>query len=256
MSKVSFSRVECWRQCPKKYYYRYVEGIRVEPELKPDNALILGSTMDRGIEKGYEEAEKYYFEQFPTRSEAMETELMKIHHWVPQVRKMLHDGRFQVKIETDDFIGFADYVEDNLLADFKYTSHPENYKDSAQLHVYASMMDPRPEYMCYVCVPKLFINKYKDGETKGEYKERMDRLRDWQYNDIVKFRQYIKEELEQMDIEVIHIDYDQDKVDEFWRDAEAMLQDRTFEIRKNDYCTYCDYKNLCKPPRKFKKKPI
>ena len=70
------------------------------------------------------------------------------------------------------------------------------------------------------------------------------------------YPQHAADTLRQMDIEVIHIDYDQEKVDEFWRDAEAMLQDRTFEIRKNDYCTYCDYKNLCKPPRKFKKKPI
>lgn len=228
MSKVSFSRVDCWKQCPRKYRYRYIDNIEVPPDFSPTNPLVLGSAMDTGIQFGYEEAEKYYLSQFPMPSNARETELMKMAYWIPKLQEKFHKGAFQVRIESDRFIGFADYIEDHgkLLVDFKYSNNAEHYAESPQIHVYASELPVRPEYMAYVLIPKTFIRQ-KNSETIEEFRER------------------VMGELEKMEIQLVWVDYDQEKVDRFWEDADAMWKDTTFEPIPNDNCKYCDYKDLC-----------
>lgn len=230
MTKVSFSRVDCWRDCPKKYKFRYIDKIPTEFDYSATNPLVLGSTIDLGIQKGYEEAEKYYWDQYHVATDEGMTELMKIHYWLPQLRGKFNKGEFQVKIISDRFIGYADYIEDGrLLIDFKYSNHTEKYAESAQLHVYASELPKRPDYMAYVCIPKTFIRQKKD-------------------EDLFQFRKRVMETLRGMEIQIVWIDYDQSKVDEFWADAEKMLNATEFEAKPNDNCKYCDYADLCQKP--------
>lgn len=225
--KVSFSRVDLWRQCPYKYKLRYIDGIPEEPDFSPTNARLLGSTLDLGIQKGYDEAEKYYWSQLPVASNAGYTELMKIEHWLPQLRSKFNKGRFQVRIQTDRFLGFADYIEDDrLLVDFKYSNAVEKYAESAQLHVYASELDPKPDYLAYVCIPKTSIRQRRD-------------------EDLREFRNRVQDTLDGMEIQTIWVDYDREKVEEFWSDAGEMLNATEFEPRRNDYCKWCDYAHLC-----------
>lgn len=258
MNRVSFSRVEAWKQCPRKYRYRYIEQIPTEPSYEADNPLILGSTLDLGIQKGYEEAEKYYWSQLPVATDDGVLELMKIEHWLKQLRPVYNKGEFQMRLLTDRFIGFADYVEDNLLVDFKYSNGVDKYAESAQLHVYASQMPKIPEHMAYVCVPKLFIGAYKDGESKEARAERVERLRQWKINDIQRYRKYVMDEINRLTIKTIWVEYDRDKVEQFWQDVDAMENDTEFEMCRSKLCSSCPYSHICDeeaPRRKRKVKP-
>lgn len=227
--KVSFSRVDCWRQCPRKYYYRYVEKIPQEPDYSATNPLILGSTLDKASQFGYEEAEKYYWSQYHVATDEGVTELMKIEYWTPKIQRLFDGAEFQHKIESDRFIGYADAIVGNTLYDLKYSNHAEHYAESAQLHLYASELTNRPDHMAYVCVPKTFI-------------------RQKQTEDIIQFRKRVIETLRGMEIKMVWVDYDQSKVDEFWKDADSMWKDKTFEAHPNDNCKYCEYAELCNKP--------
>lgn len=243
--KISWSRVELWRQCPFKFKCRYIDEIPEPPDYRPTNALLLGSTLDLGIQEGYESARAYYRSQLPRLCTEGETELIKIRHWLPQLRAKFNKGEFQVEIRQGDFIGYADYVEDGkLLVDFKYSNNTEYYRESGQIHVYASMMDPRPEYLAYVCIPKLRTEQPKP-KNLADVENRVT---------IEEYRKGILKELSLMEIEIIWVDYDQTKVDAFWRDAELMLNDTEFEARKNNYCRWCDYKGICPLKRKPRKR--
>ena len=244
--KISFSRVECWKDCPRKFRFRYIDKIPTEPDYSATNPLILGSTLDRGLEHGMEEAEKYYWSQYHVASDEGETELMKIEHWLKILRPKFKNGKFQTKIETDNFIGFADYIEDNLLVDLKYSNNTEKYADSPQIHVYASMLDPRPEYLGYVCVPKTGIRQKKFKPATGKKKK------DTPGEDIQDFRRRVMKELNDMEVQYIWVEYDPEKVDQFWKDAEAMQKDRTWDPNHGDGCKWCDYSHICEEMSKPK----
>lgn len=237
MTQVSFSRVDLWRQCPFKYKCRYIDMIPMKPNNSPTNPLLLGSTLDIGIQKGYEEAEKYYWSQRYVATDEGYTELMKIAHWLPQLRNTYRNGSFQEMIDNDRLKGFIDYLEDDLLVDFKYSNNVEKYAESAQVHVYASELDPRPRYLAYVCVPKVYLKKGDD-------------------EDILDYRRRVMTELRTKEISTVYVDYDQEKVDAFWRDAETMLNATEFEPTPNDWCKYCEYKHLCKKPRRLKSRSM
>ena len=244
--KVSFSRVDCWKQCPRKYKFKYIDQIETEPDYSATNPLVLGSTIDLGIQKGYEEAEKYYWSQYHVASDEGETELMKIEHWLKELRPKFNKGEFQVKIESDRFIGFADYIEDNILVDFKYSNNVEKYAESPQLHVYASELPTRPEYMAYVCIPKTSIRQkqFRPGKIDSKGKKK----KDVPGEDITDFRRRVMNELNQMEIKFVWVDYDQEKVDQFWKDAEDMKKDRVWEPAPDvNKCKWCDYNHICQP---------
>lgn len=258
MSRISVSRVELWKQCPRKYRYRYIDKIPTEPDYSADNPLVLGSTLDLGIQKGYEEAEEYYWSQLPVATDDGVLELMKIEHWLKQLRPIYNKGEFQMRMMTDRFIGFADYVENDLLVDFKYSNSVDKYAESAQLHVYASEMDKIPARMAYVCVPKLYLNAYKDGESKEERVARLELLRHWKMNDVHRYRKYVMDEIANMTIKTVWVEYDQNKVDQFWKDAEAMENDTELPMCRSKLCASCEYCKICDeeaPRRKRKVKP-
>lgn len=244
MSKVSFSRVECWRECPLKYKFRYMDQLPEKVDLSPSNPLILGKALDTGIEHGVDAGIDYYYKQYPVITDEHINWTIQLEHWIPKVREILNKGEFQVKLESDRFLGFIDYLEQPLIVDIKYSNHSDKYAASPQLSIYASELEERPQQLCYLCVPKSFIR-----QKKGE--------------DLHMFRRRLRETLQGMEIQRVWVDYDQDAVDRFWKDAELMKNATEFEPRENEYCDSCPYKAFCtkpivpeaEPKRKIKVKP-
>ena len=224
--RISHSRVDCWRQCPLKFKFKYIDEIPEEPDYTATNPLVLGSTLDRAVEFGMEKATEYYWDNYFVASDEGITELMKIEHWLPKIQDIFDGAELQVKIERDGFLGFADAIVGDTLYDLKYSNNAEKYAESDQLHLYASELPEKPKRMAYVCVPKTFIRQKKT-------------------EDIIQFRKRVMETLNGMEIKIVWVDYDQSKVDKFWQDAEAMKHDTTFARKENEYCKYCSYKELC-----------
>lgn len=52
--RYSYSRVDCFSQCPYKYKLRYIEKLQRIQIPTADNALLLGQALHTGIERGVE----------------------------------------------------------------------------------------------------------------------------------------------------------------------------------------------------------
>lgn len=243
--RISHSKVNLWRKCPRAYWFSYIQGLNREFDQSPSDPRILGSTMDVAIEEGMEKAEEYYWKHYSIATNEGYTELMKIGYWLPELKRLLEDAALQVRIESkhgdDDFIGFADAVVGSTLYDIKYSNNVDTYRESDQLHVYASELPMKPERMAYVCVPKDFSRQIRPKSGRKGKKDEPG-------EDIQEFRRRVLKNLKEKEIQFVWVDYDQSKVDKFWDDAEKMKTDTTWEPKPSESnCKWCDFNKICKP---------
>ena len=227
----SHSRVETFKNCPYKYKLRYIDELKTLPSDDPQNPLIIGSAMHLGIEKDVETAINWYYNQYPIITDLHVNEAIKLEKLIPKVKDILPKGQHEIKIETNDFIGFADLVTDNGdLYDFKYSNHIERYLESKQLHLYKHFRElncDKTNNLYYVFIPKLFIRQKK---TESLY----------------DFRKRLMEKLEEVEPKIIKIDFDESKIDEFYSDISDIETTKTFEKIENENCNYCEYHEYCK----------
>lgn len=227
----SHSRVETFKNCPYKYKLRYIDELKTLPSDDPQNPLIIGSAMHLGIEKDVETAINWYYNQYPIITDLHINEAIKLEKLIPKVKDILPKGQHEIKIETNDFIGFADLVTDNGdLYDFKYSNHIERYLESKQLHLYKYFRElncDKTNNLYYVFIPKLFIRQKK---TESLY----------------DFRKRLVERLEELQPKIIKIDFDESKIDEFYSDISDIETTKTFEKVENENCNYCEYHEYCK----------
>lgn len=226
----SYSRVETFKNCPYKYKLRYIDELKTLPSDDPQNPLIIGSAMHLGIEKDVETAINWYYNQYPIITDLHINEAIKLEKLIPKVKDILPKGQHEIKIETNDFIGFADLVTDNGdLYDFKYSNHIERYLESKQLHLYKHFRElncDKTNNLYYVFIPKLFIRQKK---TESLY----------------DFRKRLVEKLEEAEPKIVKIDYDENKIDEFYSDISDIETTETFEKVENEKCKFCEYHEYC-----------
>ena len=230
----SYSKVSLFEQCPMRYKFHYIDKVEVEEYPDEDNALILGSCMDTGLEHGVQVALDKYNEAFPYNTQKKEWETFKLQYWIERLGKHFEGGQFQIELKTDSFIGYADWFKDGHLVDFKYGNpkSADRYRESAQLHLYYNIMTQMGyeiKDMTYVIIPKVYIRQKKDESTKMFY----DRL---------------TETLDSIEPIQIHVEYDEKKVIHFGKSIEDI---RIANIH-NDFppivtklCDYCEYKSIC-----------
>ena len=230
----SYSKVNLFEPCPLKYKFNYITKPEVERFAEADDPLILGKSMDTGIELGYQAAEDYYRSQYPYVNQESETELTKLKYWIEKLQPMFSHGQFQIELAKDNFIGYADWYGDKTLIDFKYgnPNTASRYAQSAQLHLYNNIMTKlgyEIDKMYYMVIPKTKISKEDSESSKMFYDRLMDTL----------------ESLEPIEI---HVEYDESKVIKFGKSIEditmANIHD-DFPAKTSVLCRWCDYKKLC-----------
>lgn len=137
-TQYSYSRVDCFRQCPFKYKLRYIDKLKTLPNYDAANPLIVGTALHRGIETNVETAIKEYYASYPVITDDHINEAIKLEILIPKVKNLLPNGESEVKLECENFVGYIDYLcdsDDNILKDiydFKYTSNANRYSDSQQ----------------------------------------------------------------------------------------------------------------------------
>ena len=50
--RFSYSRIECFANCPYQYKLRYIDKLKTLPDQQADNALYLGTALHLGLETG------------------------------------------------------------------------------------------------------------------------------------------------------------------------------------------------------------
>ncbi|MGN0907943.1 MAG: AAA family ATPase [Bullifex sp.] len=236
--RLSFSKVECFGLCPYKWKLRYIDELKTLPEWDdPANPLIVGSALHHGIEQGEDAAIREYLDSFPVISDGHLEEVMKLRILIPKVRSLLSEtAEFEVTLDDEGrFIGYIDYLdrENSVLLDFKYTSEKNfnsKYIKSPQVHLYKWYLKKLTGFdvkkIGYVFVPKISIRQ-KKTET------------------IPIFRNRLSEELAKAEPKVVFVDYQDEKVDEFFAAAEEVKRAAEFPKNQSGFCDWCEYQDYC-----------
>lgn len=224
---------------------RYLQGITTIPATEPDNPLILGQAVHTGIEKSLEEAIREYCFSFPIITDEHINEIIKFETVIPLAKVAIPPGgQFEVEIKDDDFHGFIDYLvpatvfergvelPDTFdLYDFKYSNNVSGYKQSGQLHEYKYFFEKnnpgkKIRNMFFVFIPKVTIRQ-KKTET------------------LLEFRQRLKEALSGVEVKIVQIEFNIEKVIEFLFGIKAVNEETEFPQEKSYLCRYCEFQEYC-----------
>lgn len=236
--KLSFSKVDSFKQCPFKWKLKYIDKLETIPNWDdPANPLIIGTAIHHGIEQGVDEAVTEYLMSYPIITDGHLDEVMKLKALIPKVKELISDtAEFEVTLDDEGrFIGYIDYLdrENSILLDFKYTSEKnlkEKYLKSSQIHLYKWYLKELTEYevekIGYLFIPKISIRQ-KKTETQ------------------LQFRQRLEDELSKAEPRIEFVEYSQKKVDEFFRTAKEIEQTEEFPKNQSKLCDWCEYQRFC-----------
>lgn len=238
--QVSYSRIECFHQCPRKFQMRYLEELKTIPDDKPDNALYLGTALHTGLEIDVETAIRQYYSNYPIITDEHINESIKLEIMIEKAKQMIPKGQNEVLIEDPDFKGFIDLlvpVETNGilktfdLYDFKYSNNKQNYLDSDQLHLYKYFYEKNNPLHSIRNMYFLMIPKSKCKQINGE--------------DLLSYRQRLIMDLKTLEPELVPIKYDPNKVIRFLLHTKNMLEAESYPKHTGFLCRYCEYEKYC-----------
>lgn len=249
--QVSYSRISTHEKCPYQYKLRYVDKLKTLPTDDPQSPLILGHALHTGIEKDVAAAIEEYYGAYPIIDDRHVTEAMKLEHLIPKVKAVLPEGKHEVKIETDDFVGYIDLLvsrkdivsldtDDELydIYDFKYSNNVNSYMESAQLHLYKYFFEltnpgKRIRNLYFVFVPKCNLRiKYKNKTNPRD-------------ETIYEFRNRCMEDLESKEIQIKQVSYDPNKVIEYLTATKHCVEDTEYIKNPTRLCDWCEYQLYC-----------
>lgn len=235
----SHSRVSTFEKCPYQFKLRYLDKLDVIPDPAANDALIVGNAIHLGAERDERAMLDFYFSQFRLIDDLQINEAMKLTAMLKKLKKHLEgmSGNFkhEHKIERPEFKGFVDLIVTNPdrtvdVYDFKHSNNVKNYLESKQLHLYKFYLE-REDFnvnrLGFIFIPKTSIRQKKT-------------------EDLYQFRKRLIETLSGMEIQVIHVDYDFQKVKEFWESCEAIKEATEYPKNPTNLCDWCQFKLYCK----------
>lgn len=235
----SYSRVDCYSKCQRLYELRYIRRLKTYDEFDPQSPLTLGSALHKGIEIDSKTAIQEYYNSYPIVTDKHVTEAIKLEYWIPIVDGILErdypNGQHEVKIETDGFIGYIDYlypVGDGTygIIDFKYSNNNDRYLESKQLHVYKyygeKKLNINISKLSFMLIPK-DNSRLKKSET------------------INQLRQRILDSLKSKQITILDIKYDENKVKEYLEETNKIGNAKEFPKNVSKLCDWCEFKDYC-----------
>lgn len=64
--------------------------------------------------------------------------------------------------------------------------------------------------------------------------------------DTYQFRKRLQETIKNQKLQLKKVDYDENKVTEFFKEIEILEKDNIYEKNETRLCDWCDYKEYCK----------
>lgn len=234
--RFSYSNISTFSQCPYKWYLNYKERLKTLPECNADNALWLGLGLHKGIECGVEAGIEEYKSHFNVLTDDQINWISQLEYQIPRVIDLLPEGgEHELKIETDEFVGFIDYVCGDTLYDFKFSNNIDGYTQSPQLSIYKHYLEKtRPDikinHLKYVFVPKIQIRQ----KLKASPPETL-----------IEFRKRLKEHLEASEIKIVEVDYSESSVAQFQECCQYLKTVEDFPKKPSRLCNWCQYQQYC-----------
>ena len=137
-------------------------------------------------------------------------------------------------------MGYVDLIihnEDGTVdvVDFKYSNNIENYIKSKQVHLYKYYLEKlgfKVRNIGYLFIPKTSIRLKKTEDT-------------------YQFRKRLQETMKNQKLQLVRVDYDENKVKDFFNEIKTLEQDDTYEKNVTKLCDWCDYKEYCQSDEKI-----
>lgn len=241
MDNYSYSRISGYFICARKFWYQYIAKIKGDRKIFSNDALILGQSCHCCAQEGVEKGIEFYEKQFNKLNSNHVNEELKLRIVGKPLYEMFGSHQHEVKITSDD--GYVGYIDDYdpetcTVSDFKYSNSIEHYLQSPQIHLYKYFGEQnglKIDHLQYVFIPKIAIRQ-KKTET------------------IEQFRDRIFNTLSEKEIQIIPVEYDEEKVKRF-----LLQKDLVFEIANNHpdeidfykcdekrrFCRTCEYLSIC-----------
>lgn len=244
----SYSRLNCFANCPRQYKYRYIDRLKTLPNQDPQNALYLGNAIHTGFEKrDVDAAVKEYFDHYYMLTDSHINEEIKLRYYIPKVLELLPDGECEVKISTEDFVGYIDrliYTHTDSdgtkhyeIWDYKYCTEKSKakYRESPQLSIYKYYFElTHPncvvDALKYVFIPKIGIRQ----KLKANPPESLQ-----------QFRMRLEEYLESSKITIEEVPYIESSISEFQQCCQQLKTVKKFPKNESNLCNWCEYKEYC-----------
>jgi hypothetical protein len=232
------SAITDYAHCPCHYKLRYLDKIETIKNQDANNALYLGTAIHYGCETGsiQKMLDKYYSNYYVITDEII-NEAIKIEYLLPKVLNFMNQYEkleHEVSFKNGSFTGTVDLLAHNQdgtvdLYDYKYSNNIDDYMASPQLHLYKyfiELLGYKVNKIAFIFIPKTFI-------------------RQKQTEDLYAFRKRLDEALSTMDITVMYLDYDSNKVAQALNIAILMLETKEFVKAPSTDCKFCEYKLHC-----------
>lgn len=207
---------------------RYIDKLTTIPPDDAAHPLIIGTAMHTGLELGLEEAIKQYYMSYPIITDRHIEEAMKFEKVIPKAEQMIPSGEFEVKIDSEHFVGFIDLLAPTTIFeravevpnqydiyDFKYSNNVSHYKKSKQLHLYKYFWEKENPGKTIRNLYYLFVPKASIRQKKTE--------------NLVQFRKRLEGELEGLEPKIVQVEYDSSKVIDFMLDVKELLEAKEFK---------------------------
>jgi RecB family exonuclease len=252
----SFSKIDQYKQCPRKYKFGYIEKATVEKPVTVE--IFLGSTVHRALEKLYN---------------------FKVNGRIQPEDEMLADykkawegpDRDRIKV-TREHMGIDDFIKIGSTALKKYYRmyHPFDEGEIIGLEKNVSFpLDRDNRYTMRAKLDKITLRKdkvveivdYKTGSRLPTQPEFDNNLQMALYHHAVNFLwpQFEKIELKQIFMRqgmVMATVMNQDRLDELRQitintisEIEQATRDDDFPVKESALCDYCAYFELCPAKR-------
>ena len=236
-SRFGYSAVSCFEKCPYQYKLSWLDNLDAIPTDDPSNALILGTAIHKAIETDLETALHEYFMSYHVINDLHINEAIKMQYLIPKVKAMLPQGLHEVPIESGLFKGTLDLLvptenpNEFDLYDFKYSNNIDNYRESAQLHVYKYYYEkthPAHEIrnMYFLFIPKVQIRQKKT-------------------EDPFQFRKRLVEELKNAQPALLRVLYAPEKVIAHLESCLNIATATEFPENRTRLCGWCQFEKYC-----------
>ena len=249
-SRLGYSAVSTFENCPYQYKLRYINKVEMLDEYEPADALKIGTALHRGIEVGTSTAIHEYYNSYPVISDQHITEAIKLETMIPKVKAVIPEGEHEVffqygafkgtidllvpvdgTIHYDEVGNIDDFETDTYdIYDFKYSNNIDKYMESPQLHVY-----------------KYFVEKSLGIKIRNLYFVFVQKvqIRQKKTEDLNQFRLRLRKVLQDATVQVKEVSYDVNKVMDFMQNQVNILTCTDYKKTPSRLCDWCEYQEYC-----------
>ena len=221
----SYSKLSLWQQCPRKFYFRYIQKIPCEPSIAIERGdfahFLIEHVLKGDILKVQPKSYQLLTSENKTEIKKMVLEFCKGDVFqrildIPGTREteawfaLDKNFNYSHKKETNHLIGKIDLQIGNMIFDWKTGKKPRGLKDEDQLDLYALQ----------------YFMKYPEAETcKGSF--------------VFIEHNYIQEKEYTRDDVVAGI------IRTYSEYIRQMETDNVFECKESPLCGWCEYMKAC-----------